>query len=138
MTLDDLELFFTGSYQLSQAISYLGEMLDDNNSLSLAFLKEEPGIVRFEVKSRHIKSKIYKCYIHYDVDDVGLDAIKGYCCSCANGLRTIGCCSHVAALVYHLSYGRYLSKIIRPSEVLTNVFDINNVCPVIDEDSDED
>lgn len=67
-----------------------------------------------------------------------MDAIKGYYCDCANGLRTIGSCSHIAALVYYLSYGRYLSQMIRPAEILTNMFAIENVCPVIDEDSDED
>lgn len=138
LTLEDLEVLFTGSYQLAQAISYLGEMLEEDGTLSLKFLKEEPGIIRFEVRSRHINAKTYKCYVQYDKDEVGIDAITGYCCTCANGLRTVGCCSHVASLIYHLSYGRYLSRIIRPSEVLTNIFDMDNICPVIDEDSDED
>lgn len=138
LTLEDLEIFFTGSYQVSQAISYLGEMLDEQGKLPLSYLIEDSGIVRFEVRSRHINSKTYKCYIHYDGDNVGLSAIQGYCCSCANGLRTIGSCSHVAALIFHLSYGRFLSKTIRPAETLTNLFDVDNVCPVIEEDSDED
>ncbi|KAL1493831.1 hypothetical protein ABEB36_009517 [Hypothenemus hampei] len=79
MTVEDLEFFFTGLYQLSQAMSYLGEMLDDSNTLLPAYLKNEPGIVRFKVKSRHIKRKTYKCYIHYDTNEIGLNSIKGYC-----------------------------------------------------------
>ena len=138
MTIEDLNILFTGSYQTSQAISYLGEMLEEDNSIKLSYLIACPGIVRFKVKSRHINSKTYMTFIEYDAVDVGISAIKGYCCNCANGLRTIGCCSHVAAIIYHLSYGRYLARIIRPSEVLTNLFDLDNVCPVIDIDSDED
>lgn len=113
-------------------------MLDDEGNLLLSYLIAKPGIVRFEVKSRHINRKTYKCYIHYDSSIAGISSIKGYCCNCPNGLRTVGCCSHVAALIYHLANGRYRSKIIRPAETLTTLFDIDNVCPVVNEDSDED
>lgn len=138
LELEDLQLLFTGSYQLGQAISYLGEMLDEQGNLALKFLKDRPEIVRFEVRSRHVNAKTYKCYVKFVVDGCGIDAIQGYCCNCANGLRTIGCCSHVASLIYHLSYGRYQSKIFRPAEALSNLFDLNNCCPVINDDSDED
>lgn len=67
-----------------------------------------------------------------------MDGIKRYCCNCANGNRTIGCCSHIAVVIYYLSYGRYLSKSIRPAEVLTKLFHFEEVQPVIEEDSDED
>lgn len=138
LEIGELELLFTGSYQVGQTVSYLGEMLDEDGTLSLKFVKDKPEIVRFEVRSRHINAKTYKCYVKYVMNGSGIDAIEGYCCNCANGLRTVGCCSHVASLIYHLSYGRYLSRIFRPAEVLTNLFDLNNVCPVIDEDSEED
>lgn len=49
MTLEELEIFFTGSYQLSQAMSYLAEMLDkEDNTLQLSYLKEEPGIINLQ------------------------------------------------------------------------------------------
>lgn len=138
LTLEDLEILFTGSYQIGQAVSYLDEMLDEHGNLSLKYLIEEPEIVRFEVRSRHIDAKTYKCYVEYDKELESIEAVTGYCCNCANGLRTIGCCSHVASLIFNLSYGRYLSKIFRPAEILTSLFDVNEVCPVIDEDSEED
>lgn len=138
LTLDELKIFFTGSYQLSQAISYLGEMLEDDDLINLKFLQDSPNIVRFEIRSRHINLKTYKCYVKYNKVSHGIEAIEGYCCSCANGLRTVGCCSHVASTIYYLSYGRYLSKIIRPAQMLSNIFDLDNMCPVIEEDSDED
>lgn len=53
LTIEDLEFLFTGSYQLSQAISYLGEMLE-NGVLIIGFLKQEPYVFKFEVRSRHI------------------------------------------------------------------------------------
>lgn len=127
MTLTDLEIFFTGSYQLKQSISYLAEMLDENDSLVVSYLKEMPNIIKFEVRSRHINSKTYKCYIHYEPNSIGMRGIKRYCCSCANGNRTVGCCSHVAALIYYLSNSRYSSRIVRPAEKLRHLFDFDEV-----------
>lgn len=83
-------------------------MLDDNDALKINYLEDLPTIVRFEVRSRHINSKTYKCYIDYDANTVGMRGIKRYCCSCPNGNRTVGCCSHTAAIIYYLSYARYL------------------------------
>lgn len=43
LTEDQLKLLFTGTYQLSQAISYLAELLDEKtNTLKVDFLKEDP------------------------------------------------------------------------------------------------
>ena len=50
----DLTIFFTGSYQISQAVSYLAEMLNKDGKLPLQYVKEEPNVLKFEVKSRHI------------------------------------------------------------------------------------
>lgn len=86
-----------------------------------------PNIIKFEVRSRHINSKTYKCYIHYEPNTIGMRGIKRYCCSCANGNRTVGCCSHIAALIYYLSNARYSSRIVRPAEKLKHLFDFDEV-----------
>ena len=39
LTLSDLEIFFTGSYQLKQSLSYLAELLGDNNSFLQNYVK---------------------------------------------------------------------------------------------------
>jgi hypothetical protein len=138
MTKEEMKIFFTGSYQLKQAISYLAEVMDSDNNIVMNYLKETPNIVKVEIRSRHIKSKTYRCYIDYLPNSTGPSGIKRYCCECANGNRTVGCCSHVAAVVYYLSHARYLSKIVRPAEILSNLFLADNVMTVINEDSDED
>lgn len=81
---------------------------------------------------------MYRCFIKYKKNANGPKGVLRHSCECANGLRTIGCCSHVAAIVYYLSYGRYLTKILRPAETLSKLFDKDNVSTVIEEDSDED
>uniref|UniRef100_A0A6P7GRD0 Uncharacterized protein LOC114329946 n=3 Tax=Diabrotica virgifera virgifera TaxID=50390 RepID=A0A6P7GRD0_DIAVI len=137
MTEQDLITFFTGTYQLKQSISYLAELITEDNKVDLQFLKETADIIKIQVRSRHIKAKTYNCYIHYQPHSIGTSGIKRHYCDCANGARTIGCCSHVAAIIYYLSNARYLAKIVNPAKILTNIFD-SNVIPVINEDSDED
>lgn len=134
----DLKILFTGCYQLKQAVSYLAEMLDINGVLNLKFLKETPQIIRVPIRSRHINSKTYNCFVEYSPQSTGYRGIKRWCCECANGLRTIGCCSHVAAVVYYLSCGRFKSKLLNPSQILSNLFVEDDTMPVIDDDSDYD
>ncbi|XP_058804597.1 uncharacterized protein LOC131674731 [Phymastichus coffea] len=138
MTENDLITLFTGTYQLQQSISYLAEMIDDNNEMTVQFHKDVENILKLRVRSRHIEKKTYNCYIDYKPNSIGCGGIQRYYCECANGMRTIGCCSHVAAVVYYLSHARYLSRILRPAEHLTKIFERNEVVPVIEEDSDED
>ena len=97
-------------------------MLDDDGNFSLGYINAEAGVIRFDVKSRNINKKIYKCYVQYNGNIPGYDAMEDHCCNGPNELRTTGSCSHIAALIYHLS------KNIRPAEVLTTLFDIDNVC----------
>ena len=134
----DLKVLFTGTYQLSQAVSYLAEMLNDDNTINLRIHRDFSRILKVEVRSRHVKKKTYRCYIDYVPDSIGRAGIRRYSCECANGTRTVGCCSHVAAVIYYLSRARYLSKIIRPAEILDSLFHDGAVVPVIEEDSDED
>ena len=133
----DLKILFTGGYQLKQAVSYLAEMIEDG-VLHLKYLKVTPTIIRVQVRSRHIRSKTYNCFIEYSPLSIGYHGIKRWCCECANGLRTIGCCSHVSAVIYYLSCGRFKSKLLNPSHILTDLFVEDDTMPVIDEDSDYD
>jgi hypothetical protein len=142
LTEKDLKILSTGSYQLSQAVSYLAEMLDDSGNLILNFLKASENsrntVIQILVRSRHINSKTYKCYIEYTRNSVNAAGILRYVCNCPNGNRTVGCCSHIAAVIYYLSNARYLSNIIRPTEILTKLFNAEEVSSVINNDSDED
>ena len=106
-------------------------------TINLCFLKEKPDIIEVEVRSWHINHKTYKCFINYKPNSIGYTGILRYCCDCANGRRTIGCCSHVAAVIYYMSHARYLAKIIRPAESLSTLFQYNEMNPVINNDSDD-
>lgn len=119
---EELIILFTGTYQLSQAISYLAELMGKDNNFHVLYVKNEPNIFKVQVQSRHINSKTYRCYIDYNPNGKSHEDIRHYCCNCANGNRTVGCCSHVAAIIYYLSNSRYKSHIVRPAEILSSVF----------------
>ena len=138
LTEKDLKIFFTGTYQLAQSVSYLAEILTDDNTINLKYHRDSTNILKMEVQSRHVRSKQYRCYIKYNPNTIGYSGILGHYCECANGARTVGCCSHVAAIIYYLSHARYLSKIIRPAEILNSLFNEGTSATVIEEDSDED
>ncbi|CAH2104791.1 unnamed protein product [Euphydryas editha] len=138
MSEEQLKLFFTGTYQYCQAISYLAEMLNDDGTLNIEFLKDQSHILKFQVRSRHVARKSYRCFIEYVPNTSGCEGISRYFCECPNGRRTVGCCSHLAAVIYYLSYGRYLTKIPRPAEQLSQLFKNENMMSVIEEDSDNE
>jgi len=136
MTEKDLKILFTDSYQLSQAVSYLAEMVDKDGKLKLEYVKAQSNILKLKVPSRHISRIAYSYFLRYKPNSVGL---THYTCECANKKRTIGCCSHIAAVVYlYLSHARYLPKIFKSAEIFSEVFNKNNYIPVIQSDSDED
>ena len=65
MTEKDLKILFTGSYQLSQAVSYLAKMMNDNEFINLQFVKEQANILKIQVQSKHISRKLYRRFIGY-------------------------------------------------------------------------
>ncbi|XP_058806441.1 uncharacterized protein LOC131672915 [Phymastichus coffea] len=138
LTERDLKILFSGTYQLQQSVSYLAEMMNEDGELELYYLKATNEILKVRVKSRHVNRNTYNCFVHYRPQTNGCAGIVRYCCECANGNRTIGCCAHVAAVIYYLSHGRYLAKIIQPAKILSSLFAVQQVPPVINEDSDED
>jgi len=59
-------------------------------------------------------------------------------CDYANGRRIVRCCSHIAAIVYYLAHARYLSTFKSSSEILSKMFQQDDITPVIEENSNED
>ena len=138
LSLDELKILFTGTYQLSQAISYLAEMMDKDDNVLIEFYTDETAkLLRLKVRSRHISKRTYNIYIKYNPEENALKSVAGYCCDCPNGRRTVGCCSHISACIYYLTHARYLSKRYRPAEDLYNLFDNEDVT-TIDTDSEEE
>ncbi|EZA54576.1 hypothetical protein X777_05697 [Ooceraea biroi] len=127
MTIKDLTILFTETYQLSQAVSYLAEMIDKDGQIKVQYIKEQSDVLKLQVPSRHINRKMYRCFLKYKPNSVGISGLLQYACDCANGSRTVGCCSHVAAIVYYLAHARCLSKILKLAEIFSEIFQQNNI-----------
>ena len=75
LTMQDLQRITIGVYQLKQAASYTRKHLNEDRDYILYTHKEDSGIIRIKIQSRHINSKQYQLWIQYET--CGFDPIKG-------------------------------------------------------------
>ena len=136
LTTADLKLITLGTYQISQAISYLAEHRKDDNFPLMSLNCEVKNIIHVKIQSRHISSKSYKVYVKYNPSEEGRNSIQSWMCHCKFGLRTLGCCVHIAAVISYLGNLRYDSKEFHPAKKPNDLFSAGQVC--INEDSDEE
>lgn len=124
LTIDDIKTKITlGSYQIKQALSYIAENFVSKGRYLVYMSKvnldsDNIKIIMIRIQSRHINRKKYKVYIKYNSNTGSSDSIESWMCSCKIGKRTVGCCSHITAIVYYLSYGRYQEKQPNPSGIV--------------------
>lgn len=101
---------FLGSYQIFQAKQYIKEhlkpsILDENEfEFQVQLSAAHPELVRVCFQSRHSNAKTYQTTIQFD--DQQDEPIEGWYCTCCIGSRTVGCCSHVTAILWHLGVAR--------------------------------
>jgi hypothetical protein len=102
-----------GSYQLKQAMGYINENFNNKYSgIELysddkEIFDKNTRLIRAKIQSRHSKAKQYNTFITYNVKTNNANSISNWICSCKSGKRTVGCCSHVASLIYYLSTVKY-------------------------------
>jgi hypothetical protein len=134
LTEADLRLITLGIYQPRMARSYYAEHIKTNGRLEIEVCKHvkplsltshgfsvdgrDSMLIRGRIQSRHRCSFRYFIYILIDRKRGGVETVWGYCCSCPNGLRTVGCCSHIATVLWFLGLGQYLPKILIPASFL--------------------
>jgi hypothetical protein len=78
------------------------------------------------MRSRHCGGQKYNVYIKYQPKSNNIEGIESWYCTCKAGMRTVGCCSHVASIVYFLSHGKYLENIPNPGSRLSSIFPVSN------------
>ncbi len=121
-----------GSYQLKQAEGYIGEHFN-NGKIEIRINKnnlvyENTKIMFAIIQSRHSKSTKYKVYVQYNPNIITTDSIKSWFCTCKSGSRTVGCCSHIAAIIWYFACGKYQSKIPMPGvDLWTSIFPSYNI-----------
>ncbi|CAF0884185.1 unnamed protein product [Brachionus calyciflorus] len=93
-------------------------------------------LVFSEIRSRHSKCLKYKVFIQYDPKIENDNSIDEWYCTCRNGARTVGCCSHISSLIYYLSIGRYSQNLKIPGKDLEKIF--STPCTLESSDISED
>ncbi|XP_060081922.1 nephrin-like [Ylistrum balloti] len=75
-----------GVYQLKQAKSYIKEHLAEDGQYELMLCREKPDLIKVQVRSQHVASKVYNLWIEYSN---GLTPISGWYCQYPLAARSI-------------------------------------------------
>jgi len=119
LSLEDIVNNITfGKYNINQSKSYIHEYIDKNEKVPLKIVDHEFDLLPSKIlcckfRSKHSNSVTYTSYVHFNPVVCTYESIIGWFCECKNGARTIGCCSHIAAIIYHLAIGKYSTPNIR-------------------------
>lgn len=91
---EGLRALTCGTYQLRLSSSYAQEHMEGDCIIQMH--KEEHGLLRIRMRSRHVSSKSYQLWIKY-----GDGTIIAWYCKCRAGARVVGMCAHTASIVWH-------------------------------------
>ncbi|KYM99340.1 hypothetical protein ALC62_09925 [Cyphomyrmex costatus] len=83
----------------------------------------EPGFIRVRIYSRYrnaIRHQLWIAFIEINDEESEPDPILGSYCTFQSRARTLGTCSHVAAVLWFLGYARYQENVKYPPTGLLN------------------
>ena len=69
--------------------------------------KEEDGVLKAQIRSRHTSNKTYSLWIVYTE---GPNPITRWYCGSRSGACTIGCGAHVVSVLWYLGYYRNVTE----------------------------
>lgn len=128
-TEEQVILLALGTYQIKLARSYCSEHLQNGiytieiyrqnalEDLPDYGINEDSSLMRGRIQSRHIRARIYYCYILINNNS---NTISQYYCTCLTGRRTVGTCAHIVSIVWYLGYVRH-EGFVAPALFLNNV-----------------
>lgn len=94
--------------------------------------KECDSLIKLKIQSRHSRSSQRTLWIEFS------DKITGWYCTCKVGARVIGCCAHVASVLWYLGYDRHEDSHVSGVEIDTDNIEDAKFIPISDDlDSDE-
>ncbi|CAF1406262.1 unnamed protein product [Didymodactylos carnosus] len=99
LDLDDLCSLFFRVYQLKQSRSYTAEHLDDDGNYYIEIKPYEHSLIRCAIRTRHSHSTKYYVWVEYSLRDTS-EPTKCRHLKFKSGERTVGCCAHVACIIW--------------------------------------
>ena len=111
LDLDFLRAYTCGTYQLKQSKAYAkAHLYEHDNEFELQISPDNDCLIRCRLHSRHSNVTRYFICIEFNKDDDD-EPIKDHYCQCKDGKRTVGCCGHVATVLWYLGYARHMGWI---------------------------
>ncbi|XP_062613814.1 uncharacterized protein LOC134275560 [Saccostrea cucullata] len=101
LSMDKLREITLGIYQLKEAKNYVIDNFSEDQ-YEVYVCNPIENLLRVKLKSRHSGSVRHTVFIHYNLDE-----IIGWYCTCKVGARVVGCCAHVASVLWYLGYHRF-------------------------------
>ena len=93
-----------GVYQIRQAKSYSKEHQTDAGKYQIFVNKEQDGVLKDQIRSRHTSSRTYYLWIEHSTS---LNPITGWLCTCKSGAMVVGFCAHIASVLWYLGFKRH-------------------------------
>jgi hypothetical protein len=108
LDLDFLRNYTCGTYQLKQSKAYAkAHLYEHDNEFELQISPDDDRLIRCRLHSRHSNVTRYFICIAFDNDDDD-EPIKDHYCQCKDGKRMVGCCGHIATVLWYLGYARHI------------------------------
>ncbi len=102
--------------------------------------KHHPDLIKVKIQFRHKSFISYNVWIRYLSQE-----ILGWYCTCPAGARVVGCCAHVASIIWYLSFARFHPEQLKQesSSFLNSFVDAAEISDVSDDtepntDSDDE
>jgi len=96
----------------------------------------EPAFLRVRLYSRFRNAGRYQLFVAYlpvpqddpmEAEEPQEEPIVGYYCTCKQGSRTLGCCAHVASVLWFLGFAKHQQHVKYPSTAQPNgIMDAGN------------
>lgn len=113
ISMEDLRSITMGVYQIKQCISYSKEHVDDEGIYDLMICKDIPNLLQVKIQSRHSKNSQHTLWIKYSLEDTSTHcSVSGWYCTCKVGARVVGCCAHVASVLWYIGYQRHQEGVL--------------------------
>lgn len=143
LTKEDLKKISLGNYQINQMSAYCIEHIKScgdcfvfhkcTQSIKTTFLADlisrkelnDPILIYTKLHSRFRKKSTYQTFVLIDAAVDGVAGVIDYSCECRHGLRTVGCCSHIMAVIGYFGYLRNNRESLKAaSSFLDGLFEV--------------
>ncbi len=104
MSFDEIRELYFRTYQIKMGWIYVEEHMNSDEDYIIEVDNTNNNIDRSSIHSRHSNTSIYKAWIQFSLTD---DAIEAWYCQCTAEAHNLGCCSHVASIVWDLAFARH-------------------------------